>query len=121
MSNVNTPNQAREAFYEQLKIFGDAWMLIIVSELLTGSYRFNELHRRVGSISPVTLTSRLKKLEQLGIITRTVKIEDQLSVTYRITDKGRALELVLLAIRDFSNAYTQAEPENTLKSSPAKE
>lgn len=85
-ANIPTPD-----FHHHLKIIGDAWMLIIVSELLNGTCRFNELQRKVCGISPVTLTNRLKKLEELGIITRTIKAEDQLSVSYCITKKGEAL------------------------------
>lgn len=96
-------NPETEAFQYHLKVFGDAWMLIIVSELLTSSRRFNDLQRRVCGISPVTLTNRLKKLEQLGIITRSTKVEDQLSVSYCITDKGRAMEPVMRAIREYGH------------------
>lgn len=94
-----------EAFQYHLKVFGDAWMLIIMSELLDGSCRFNELQRRACGISPVTLTNRLKKLEQLGIITRSTKVEDQLSVSYCVTDKGRAMKPVLQAIRTYGQKH----------------
>ena len=91
-------------YHNQLKMFGDGWMLIIVTELLDGTCRFNELQRKVCGISPVTLTNRLKKLEQLGIVTRTVKAEDQLSVSYCVTEKGKALRPALTALC----AYLQA-------------
>lgn len=80
-------------------------MLIIVSELLAGTCRFNELQRKVSGISPVTLTNRLKKLEQLGIVTRTAKAEDQLSVSYCITDKGKAMKPALAAIKHYVETH----------------
>lgn len=97
-------------FHHHLKIFGDAWMLIIVSELLDGTCRFNELQRKVCGISPVTLTNRLKKLEELGVITRTAKAEDQLSVSYCVTDKGLAMRPALEAIRAYGRDYLGIVP-----------
>lgn len=104
---MNSPQKSAvsDAFHTHLKVFSDGWMLIIVSELLKGSCRFNELQRRACGISPVTLTARLKKLEQLGIVTRSTKIEDELSVTYCITGKGKAMEPVLRALRTYGEAH----------------
>jgi DNA-binding HxlR family transcriptional regulator len=87
--------------HHYLKSIGDAWTLIIVSELIAGSCRFNELQRKVCGISPVTLTNRLKKMEHYGLLTRTARAEDQLSVNYCITDKGRALQPAIDAIRAY--------------------
>jgi DNA-binding HxlR family transcriptional regulator len=105
-ANIPTPD-----FHHHLKIFGDAWMLIIVSELLEGTCRFNELQRKVCGISPVTLTGRLKKLEELGIITRTAKAEDQLSVSYCVTEKGKAMQPALDEIRKFGANHLGIVPE----------
>ena len=86
-------------------------MLIIVSELIDGTCRFNELQRKVCGISPVTLTNRLKKLENLGIVTRKAKAEDQLSVSYCITEKGWALKPAIEAIRAYGTTYLGVVPE----------
>jgi len=101
MNKIAKDDLSRDAYHEHLKVFGDAWMLIIVSELLDAPCRFNELQRRACGISPVTLTVKLKKLEQLGIVVREAKTKDQLSVSYHLTDKGRALEPALRAIQHF--------------------
>jgi DNA-binding HxlR family transcriptional regulator len=105
-AKVPTPD-----FHHHLKIFGDAWMLIIVSELLAGTCRFNELQRKVQGISPVTLTNRLKKLEELGVVTRTAKAEDQLSVSYCVTEKGKAMRPALEEIRTFGADHLGIVPE----------
>lgn len=108
---INSSHSPVPEFHHHLKIFGDAWMLIIVSELLASTCRFNELQRKVCGISPVTLTNRLKRLERLGIVSRTAKAEDQLSVSYCITDKGRAMEPALREIRRYGAAYLGMVPE----------
>jgi|GEM_PF-2412208 len=97
--------------HHHLKMLGDAWMLIIVSELLAGTCRFNELQRKVCGISPVTLTNRLKKLEHIGIITRTTKAQDQLSVSYCVTEKGKALQPVLDELRRYGKTHLGIVPE----------
>lgn len=98
-------------FHHHLKMLGDAWMLIIVSELLAGTCRFNELQRKVCGISPVTLTNRLKKLEHIGIITRTTKAEDQLSVSYCVTQKGKALQPIMDELRAYGKMHLGVVPE----------
>jgi len=105
MDSTTKSVQDSDIFHNQLKVFGDAWMLIIVSELLNGTCRFNELQRKVCGISPVTLTNRLKKLEQIGVISRIIRAEDQLSVSYCVTEKGKAMEPVLRAIHKYGNIY----------------
>jgi len=47
-----------------LKILGDMWVLCIMHALEAGPMRFNELARAVPQANPVTLVSRLKKLEK---------------------------------------------------------
>ena len=109
---MNNDNKSQvPEFHHHLKMLGDAWMLIIVSELLAGTCRFNELQRKVRGISPVTLTNRLKKLEHLGVISRTTKAQDQLSVSYCITEKGKALRPVLDELRAYGKAHLGIVPE----------
>lgn len=88
-----------------MKIFGDAWTLAIVMVLATTTRRFNELQRLLGNISPTTLTDRLKKLENFGLITQEKQTVDQLSVIYSLTDKGKEMLPVLNAIESFSKKF----------------
>lgn len=102
--------QAEDAVEEKnlahgLKIFGDAWTLAIVFVLGTATQRFNELQRALGNISPTTLTDRLKKLENYGLIAQEKQTVDQLSVIYSLTDKGKKMLPVLAAIESFSKKF----------------
>lgn len=105
------PPTTAPAFHAKLKVFGDAWMLIIVNELMQGTCRFNALQRRTCGISPVTLTDRLKKLERLGIIERSTHVQDRLSVSYCLTEKGEAMRPVMQKIRDFSDRHLDGFPD----------
>jgi DNA-binding HxlR family transcriptional regulator len=89
---------------QALKIFGDVWTLLIIHALSGATRRFNDLQRAL-AISPTTLTSRLKKLESYGLIMQEKQTVDQLSVIYKLTDKGKNMLPVLNAIDSFAKKY----------------
>lgn len=91
--------------HEGLKIFGDAWTLFIIKSLAEGQKRFCEIQRSVESINPVTLTTRLKKLERCGFIERKKELVDKLSVSYDLTKKGRGMLPILREIELYARKY----------------
>ena len=70
----------------------------ILMELRQGEFRFSELQRTLEGISPVTLTNRLKKLDEAELIYRTTQSRDKQSVVYGLNDCGRKLAPILDAI-----------------------
>jgi DNA-binding HxlR family transcriptional regulator len=76
-----------------LEVLGERWTLLIVRELLVDDYSFNEIRRGVPLISPSLLSSRLKMLEDCGIITKTV---DGDATRYGLTDAGRELQPIVM-------------------------
>jgi DNA-binding HxlR family transcriptional regulator len=91
---------------DSLKILGDYWTLRIIAALEEGPTRFCELQRQVDNLNPVTLTGRLKKLEQSGLIDR--DDQDGASVVYSLTKLGSNALGVLHSIKKFSKARAQA-------------
>lgn len=85
-----------------LKLLGDYWTLRIIDALQPGEQRFCEVQRKVDNLNPVTLTDRLKKLEEAGLIYRAEDTVDKISVTYRLTDRGEQTLPVLEAINSFA-------------------
>ncbi|HCG99549.1 MAG: hypothetical protein A2074_04655 [Candidatus Aquicultor primus] len=85
-----------------LKLIGDYWALNILMELRQGEFRFSELQRTLEGISPVTLTNRLKKLDEAELIYRTTQSRDKQSVVYGLNDCGRKLAPILDAIEKVS-------------------
>jgi len=51
------------------EIISERWMPLILRELMCGSRRFSEIHRRVPLISPALLSKRLRQLERAGVVT----------------------------------------------------
>lgn len=79
------------------EILQPRWTIQIMTELWSGSTRFNDIRRGVGRISSSLLSKRLKEMEQFGLIRR---IEDRAtgSVEYVRTEKGIELEEALNAL-----------------------
>jgi len=80
-------------------------MLHIVRALLDGAHGFNELARAAGGCNPATLAQRLDRLEELGLVTRTVEQVMPPRTCYRLTDSGVALQPVIEAIDSWGRAY----------------
>jgi DNA-binding HxlR family transcriptional regulator len=86
-----------------LRLLGDYWTLRIIDALEPGELRFCEVQRMVGNLNPVTLTDRLKKLEDANLINRSEETVDKISVAYSLTNLGRETLPVLGAINTFSS------------------
>ncbi|MFQ5814801.1 MAG: winged helix-turn-helix transcriptional regulator [Anaerolineae bacterium] len=77
---------------EIFEILGKCWTGLIIRDLLDGPRRFREILNDIGDINDKMLSARLKELEVLGIISRTVYPEVPVRVEYALTGKGRDLE-----------------------------
>ena len=103
-----------------IRLIGDAWVLLIIINLLRGPKRFNELQAFMGHISSKTLTQRLRALEELGFVQRRAFLEIPPRVEYHLTDKGLEFGEVIAAIEQFAErnlsglveAVTAAEPHS---------
>lgn len=79
------------------EILGNSWAILIVRELLLGSHRFSELQKGLPRISPTVLTTRLKELEENGVIVKR-PLNGQRGHEYRLTPAGRELSSVVEAL-----------------------
>jgi DNA-binding HxlR family transcriptional regulator len=79
------------------EMIGDPWSILIVRELLLGSSRFNTLQRGLPRISPTVLNTRLKELEERGVIIKR-RLSGQRGHEYRLTAAGRELSAVIEAL-----------------------
>src|SRR4051812_6813218 len=81
-----------------LDVVGERWALLVVRELLLGPQRFTDLHRAMPRASSNMLTDRLRELESHGVVARRTLPPPAGSVVYALTDSGRELEPVVLAL-----------------------
>lgn len=78
-------------------ILCERWTLQIIREMLFGATRFSEFERYLPKLSPTLLNTRLKTLEQQGIILRR-RVPEKRGYEYQLTPKGQALQPVLSAL-----------------------
>ena len=82
-----------------LDIVGDRWTLLIVRELLLqGPCRFTDLKNGLPGIATNLLSTRLKELEDAGLVAREDAPPPVATVLYTLTENGLALEPVLKAL-----------------------
>lgn len=72
----------------------ERWTLQIVREMLLGASRYSEIQSHLPRLSPSLLKTRLRLLEEQGILVRK-QVAGQRGGTYHLTPKGRALEPIL--------------------------
>jgi DNA-binding HxlR family transcriptional regulator len=70
---------------------GKRWNAVVLGILSSGPAGFRELSRAIGGISDSVLSDRLADLAGAGLIARTVDEGPPISVSYALTDRGRAL------------------------------
>jgi DNA-binding HxlR family transcriptional regulator len=86
------------------KIFGDHWTLLLIRDLASGCRRFQQLQLSTG-ISPGVLSSRLRMLEAVGLITRKQYPEIPPRVEYSLTEKGRAAVPLIDQLRVYGEIW----------------
>lgn len=91
---------------EAARIVGQKWTLQIVHELLDhDTRRFCELQEALGGVNPSTLSSRLKMLEEEGLVHRAQVSTIPPHVEYSLTPMGHELRPVIQAITSWSNRW----------------
>lgn len=97
-----------QATAEILARVGDKWSALVIAALASGEpVRYNELHRRVESISQRMLTLTLKGLEQDGLIRREQFPTIPPRVEYSLTSLGESLLPPLRALLDWASLHGQ--------------
>jgi DNA-binding HxlR family transcriptional regulator len=81
-----------------LDLVGERWALLVVRELLLGPKRFTDLRAGLAHVGPDMLAQRLRELEQAGVVQRAKLPPPAGARVYELTDWGRQLEPVVLAL-----------------------
>jgi DNA-binding HxlR family transcriptional regulator len=81
-----------------LDLVGDKWSLLVVRDLLQGNVTFGELQNSPEGIPTNILAERLKRLEEAGLLAKSAYQEHPVRYAYGLTEKGKALGDVLLAL-----------------------
>jgi DNA-binding HxlR family transcriptional regulator len=87
---------------------GDEWTLLIVREMFLRTRRFDDFLRLTGMSSHL-LSQRLKKLEAQGVIRRKAYSERPPRYEYHLTEKGRDLWAVIIALKQWGDRWLRTE------------
>ena len=85
-----------------MRIIGGKWKGSILWHLKDGPLRFNELARMLGGASRKMVNARLKEMEEMGMVVRTVLSDRPIAVSYEITDFGKSALTVLDTLKDWA-------------------
>jgi DNA-binding HxlR family transcriptional regulator len=78
-----------------VEVLGGRWTILVVSRLIDGCRRFNDIHRGVPRMSATLLAQRLAELEHAGILVRQ-PLPDGRGHEYLLTEAGRELEPLIM-------------------------
>jgi DNA-binding HxlR family transcriptional regulator len=99
------PQQCCALYHRAVELVGKRWTGAILSVLMDGPLRFSEIGQLVPDLSDRLLSERLKELETEGIVERRVIDETPVRVEYALTEKGRALEPAVGALKSWARDW----------------
>ena len=113
---LNTPCRAGiqsvedTGFGYTLSLIGGKYKMVVMFWLNRNTtLRFNEMKRRIGSISYKPLASTLKEMERDGLVVRTEYPQVPPKVEYALSGRGRSLIPILGAMCDWGNAHRPSD------------
>ena len=95
-------------FHCAVELVGRRWTGAILSAMLMGATRFTDIIHAVPGLSDRLLSERLKELEATGIVDRIVHEDTPTRIEYRLTEKGRQLNDVIVALSAWADEWIEA-------------
>lgn len=92
-----------------LDLIGGKYKALILWHLSEGKLRFSELRKVVKNATPKMLTQQLRELEAQDLIHREVFPVIPPKVEYSLTELGRSLMPILVAMRDWGSNYLRKQ------------
>jgi len=91
-----------------LDVIGDRWTILILRDLVRqGPRKFQDFEQSLHRISPNTLSARLKRLEEAGIVERRFYEQHPPRAEYVLTETGEELRPVLKALLEWGERHTR--------------
>src|SRR3954454_16966254 len=87
-----------------LEVVGERWTLLIIRDVFLGLRRFDVLQQSLG-IARNVLADRLNRLVEEGVLERVRYSERPERFEYRLTRKGRELNIALTGLRQWGDKY----------------
>ena len=84
-----------------LDLLANKWSALAIGAMEEGPQRFGVLQRRLQGVSPKVLTQTLRRLEDIGLVDRTVYPAVPLHVEYTLTALGASAAVPLRLLRSW--------------------
>jgi DNA-binding HxlR family transcriptional regulator len=97
-----------------LEVVGERWTLLIIRDVFLGLRKFDEIQENLG-VARNVLTDRLNRLVEEGILQRVRYSERPERYEYRLTAKGRDLNIALAGLRQWGDKYLSEKPPMLLR------
>lgn len=94
-------------------LIGGKWASAILWHLFETPLRFGVLRRMLPDASPKILTTRLRELEEAGLIVRVILSDRPFAVEYRITEKGQTLKPIFDDITQWGVEHVLSAEDRT--------
>ena len=101
-------NRSQCPIARSLERVGEWWSILILRDALHGLTRFDEFQKSLG-IAPNMLTRRLKRLVDEGLLVRRRYSTRPPRYEYRLTERGRDFQPVLIAFLAWGNRHFAPE------------
>lgn len=88
-----------------LNLIGGKYKSLILWHLVNNTLRFGELHRLIPQATPKMLTQQLRELERDNLVIRTVYPVVPPKVEYTLSEFGKSIRPILVAIYDWGADY----------------
>jgi DNA-binding HxlR family transcriptional regulator len=100
------PDTCCPQYHQAVELVGKRWTGAIIIVLIEqGPLRFSEVKQAVPDLSDRLLSERMKELESEGIVRRRVIDDTPVRVEYALTEKGRALEPAVEALKRWAHSW----------------
>ena len=94
-----------------VSLIGSKWKLLIMRNLLSRPWRFNELQKSIDGISQKALTEALRSMEADGIVNRKVFPKVPPRVEYSLTELGESMRPIFQSMESWGLAYREQRQE----------
>lgn len=84
------------------------WTMVLMRELIAGTTRFNDLRRGVPKMSPALLSTRLRELQEAGVIERKPLKSERGVFEYHLTEAGKDLRPVVEAMGFWGQKWVES-------------
>ena len=100
-----TDDETLQALQAAVGVLAAKWSVVVLTRLAEGTHRFNELKRKLKSITQRMLTKQLRELEEAGLVSRTVHPVVPPHVDYALTPLGQSLKPVVMALEAWGKQH----------------